>query len=356
MIGQVMARRLKVLVLDEPTAAFSNDSVDRLFDVVRRVAGEGTAVIYVSHRLGEVLEIASRIVVMSQGSVVADRPSLGVSRAELSDLIAGQHVESVERSRDRVTVGAEIGSGDADSPVFRCMDIRTVVGGDGSNFEVRRGEVLGLTGLVGSGRSTLLNIICGLARSVTGEMWLDDRQYGPRSLRDAIRKGIAYVPEDRTRNSIFSSMSVLENMTLVSLSQNCHSRLPILAIRRERERGVGRLASFNIKYPSTGAPIETLSGGNQQKVVIARWLSREVQLVVFDEPTEGVDVSGREDIYALIRDLASTGKAVLVCSSDVEEVVSIADRIMIMRDQVVRDVVQGSEISVDRITRACLSS
>ncbi|MGH9045546.1 MAG: sugar ABC transporter ATP-binding protein [Acidimicrobiales bacterium] len=354
MIGQVLVRQPKVVLLDEPTAAFSGDTVERLLAAVRQLARDGSSVVYVSHRLVEVRDLASRIIVLSGGEIVALRGTDTLEYAELVDLVAGRHIEMV---RSGVTVDGQRYVQEAPTErqtVFKCRGLGGLGAGRTSSFTVEEGEIVCVTGLVGMGRSRLMDIVCGVHKSRCGSMWLMGMAYRPRSLKQAMKRGLAYVPAERANQGVFPGMTVVENATIVSLKDHKLLGSPLIRGRRERRQVDKALRQMAVRHPGLRAPMRTLSGGNQQKVVLVRWLARGTCFVVLDEPTEGVDVAGREDIYRVIRELAADGKGVLVSSSDIEEVVSLADRALVMRNGGVVQALQRAELTVEGIRRACL--
>jgi ABC-type sugar transport system ATPase subunit len=354
-IGRTLLRSPRLLILDEPSAAFSSAEVERLFEIVHRLRDHGIAVIYVSHRLDEVLALVDRVVAMAQGVVIANLPATGLGKGRLADLIAGRHVEALAEAigrRPSATPG-----GDDGVPALRCAGVEVAPKLRGIDLELRRGEIIGLTGLVGSGRTSLLNALWGVAGKVTaGTVEVAGEPFSPSSPRAAIRRGIAYVPENRARNSLVQNLTVTENVTLPAVRSYRRGRLPLVSRRRERAAVRQMTERLTVHPPDAGSrAIGTLSGGNQQKAIIARWLLLDVDVFLFDEPTEGVDVGGREDIYGTLRALAADGKSVLVSSSDVEEVVEQCSRVLIMREGAIAEVIEGDALTVDRVSRACIA-
>jgi len=353
MIARTLLREPKLLILDEPSAAFSAAEVERLFAIVRRLRERGIAVIYVSHRLEEVLALSDRVVAFAQGRVIADRPAATLDKAALADLIAGRHVEHVSTGSAPAAAPARRDG----VPALVCRDVTVAPKLRRIDLEVGAGEVVGLTGLVGSGRTTLLNALWGVAAPITdGEVLVAGEPFTPSRPRAAMARRVAYVPENRARNSLVASMSVLQNVTLPTVRRYRSRVRPLLGRRPEREAVAPLLERLRVR--PAGAlqrPISALSGGNQQKAIIARWLLIDVGLLLFDEPTEGVDVGGREEIYAVVRELAQRGVGVLLSSSDVEEVVEQCDRVLVMREGTIAAELAGAELTVDRVSRACIA-
>lgn len=354
MIARALVRSPRLLILDEPTSAFSTAEVDRLFGIVDDLRRErGIGVVYVSHRLEEVLSLVDRVVALSQGRVIADRSVTGLDKGALADLMAGRHVENVTQHATSSRAERQPSDGKV---VLRCRELDVGRKLSDLNFEVRAGEVVGLTGLVGSGRTTLLNGLCGTADiPLIGKVEVSGKEYRPRGMRKAISRRIAYLPEHRAQNSIFPRMTVRENVTLPTVRRDRSRFWPMLSRGHESDRVDGALAKLDVKPDNASEmPMTLLSGGNQQKSLLARWLLVDLDLFIMDEPTEGVDVHGRESIYALIRELTAKGVGVLLSSSDIEEVVSCCDRVLVLRSGGIGAELQREEMTVERVSRVCL--
>jgi len=318
-IARALSRKVRILALDEPTAALSNPEIERLFRAIRRLAEEGAAIIYISHRLDEVLTIADRVTVLRDGSVVASEPRASLDRGALIRAMVGRELPPQVRS-DTGRSGGEL---------LRLVD---VTGGRLSGIELtlHQGEVLGLAGLVGSGRTELCRLIFGADQTTSGRMLLDGRAVTPRSPAEGIGLGIGLLTEDRDGLGLVGGMNVRENITLAGLAH--FRRGPFVSARRESDAARDLAARLRIKTPSVETPVAALSGGNRQKVVIARWLEMRSRVLLFDEPTAGVDVGARHEIHALIGELAQEGRGVIVVSSDLEELLALSDRIVVLRE------------------------
>jgi rhamnose transport system ATP-binding protein len=320
-IARAMGANAKVLLMDEPTAALAEPEADRLFDLVRQLRGQEVGIVYISHRLPELFRIADRVTVLRDGALVATRPMAEVDPAELIRLMVGRDLTAVfpKRPVPRGDVVLEArGLGCAASGV---RDV---------SFQAHAGEILGLGGLVGSGRTELARVLFGLTPADRGELLLRGKAVRVGSPGQAVSLGLAYVPEDRRRHGVIPEMSVAANTTLAVLREI--SRGPFLDRRREREMAKGFVERFSIKTPSIDAAVGTLSGGNQQKVALARWLATRPAVLVLDEPTQGVDVGAKAEIHRLMVDLAEQGLAILMISSELPEVLGMSDRIAVMRD------------------------
>jgi ABC-type sugar transport system ATPase subunit len=355
MIARTLLRRPQLLILDEPSAAFSTTEVTRLFAIVRALRDSGISLVYVSHRLDEVLEISDRVVAFSQGRVIGDLPTASLAKHELADLIAGRHVEHVDREDVRGGPSPS-GTQPARTAALELRGVSIAPKLHDVDLRIAPGEIVGLTGLVGSGRTTLLNALWGVGTPITsGTVEVGGAPFRPGTPRQAIRAKLAYVPENRAQNSLVATMTVAQNVTLPGLRRH-RSRGGLTARRREHAAAGPVLDRLRIQPPDAiGRPISTLSGGNQQKAIIARWLLMDVDVFLFDEPTEGVDIGGREDIYRMLRELAKEGKSVLVSSSDVEEVVDTCDRVLVLRDGTIAEQLSGADQTVERVNRACIS-
>jgi ribose transport system ATP-binding protein len=315
--------RIQLLVLDEPTARLPAGEVHHLLQMLRRLRDNGTTILYVTHRLGEVLQAADAVTVLRDGHHVVTRSAAGLSEQDLVELIVGRPVDALYPAAADVVPA----SATSEPPV---LTVESLAGGAvrGVDVTVFGGEVLGIGGTVGAGRTSLLRLLFGDARPDQGTMLFGGQPFNPHSPAEAMAAGVAYVPENRGRDSAFLPLGVTENLSAATVQR--YSRLG--ALRRSRERFDARrdIAALDIRAASVAAPLRSLSGGNQQKVILARWLRRDTRLLLLDEPTQGVDVGTRAQVYDLIRDAAIGGIAVIVASSDFEELAGLCDRVMVM--------------------------
>jgi rhamnose transport system ATP-binding protein len=320
-IAKALGASARVLLMDEPTASLTARDVDLLFDVVRRLRSDGVGIIYISHRLEEIGRIADRVTVIRDGATVATDLRPDVDHRHLVRLMVGRTVD--QSTRRNVFAGA-------DAPVVLELDrvSSRAAGVQDVSFVVRRGEIVGLAGLVGAGRTQLAEAIFGLRPVDAGTIRLRGQSVRFTDPAAAIAAGVAYVPEDRRKHGVLAPMTVAENASLASLNQISRAGL----IDRPAEALVARrfVERFRIKTPSIHAPVGSLSGGNQQKVALARWLATSPVLLILDEPTQGVDVGAKSEIHALIKTLADDGLAVLLISSDLPEVMALSNRIVVM--------------------------
>lgn len=312
------AERSGVLVLDEPTASLPRAEVVRLMGALMRYAAHGQTILFVSHRLDEVIESANRATVLRDGSVAGTLAGADITEQRLIELIAGRALDRVFPEMPEVTT-EEL-----------ALAVRGLAGGPlrDVSFELRRGEVLGIAGLLGSGRSELLKMIFGAYPIRAGTLEVDGRPAAFAHIGESMEAGIAYVPEDRGGEAVFSTMSVSDNLSAGAVSQYWgHLRLHH---RRSDADARAAIARFFVSATSERQEMSTLSGGNQQKVVLARWLRRRPKVLLLDEPTQGVDVNARAEIYAIVRQAVTQGCSVLVVTSDFEELSRVSDRVLVL--------------------------
>jgi ABC-type sugar transport system ATPase subunit len=343
-IARALARDARIIVMDEPTAALTSAETDRLFAIIRDLAGRGIAVIHISHRLDEIFAIADRVVVLRDGRNVGARPVAGLGRGELIGMMVGRELAEEYPRRSLPPGAVRL----AVRGLRRGRAVRDV------SFSVRGGEILALAGLVGAGRTETLRLVFGADRRDAGEITLDGRPLAIRSPRDAIAAGIGLLTEDRKLEGLVLGRSVLENFSLASLDRL--SRAGFVDSGRERAAFDRHAGQLRIRVPHAGERAGNLSGGNQQKVVLARWLQRDCEVLLFDEPTRGIDVGARQEIYLLMNDLAARGKAVVMVSSDLPEVLGMADRILVMHDgRLTGEIVNGPDVTQEQVMRLAVA-
>jgi ABC-type sugar transport system ATPase subunit len=335
-IARALADNAKLIILDEPTAALTDGEIERLFALVRARKAQGASFVYISHRLEEIAALCDRIAVMRDGELV-DVVGRGASTAEVVTMMTGKELGDVHARRARAPRTDIAG---AETPALEVRDLtvahpslddRRVV--DGLSFAVRAGEVLALAGAMGAGRTATLSALFGVARSrVTGRVRLAGQDVTIRSPIDAIRAGLAYVPEDRKATGLVLDLSVQDNLAMSAVATKQLSRFGLVDHARAEQAALARFRDLHIKAPGLGAEVATLSGGNQQKVVIGKWLELAPRVLLLDEPTRGVDVGAKVEIYKLIEQLVAAGHAVVLASSDLPEIVRLADRVLVLRE------------------------
>ncbi len=322
-IARALSMNARLLVLDEPTASLGSSEAERLFAVLQDLRSSGTAIVYVSHRLKEIEALADRAVVLRDGRNAGVLQRGEITRDRLVHLMVGRAVDAGVARR-----AMETGPRDARLHVERVRTHRYPLAE--VSLTVNSGEVLGIAGLIGAGRSELAETICGVAPAVSGRVLLDSQPLALDSPRDASRAGMCLIPEDRRGRGIIAAMTVRENLTLPALES--YARLGLVQRAAETSAARDTAAALSVKASSVEAPVATLSGGNQQKVVLGKWLALEPRVMIFDEPTQGVDVGAKAEIHRLIRRLADKGAAVVMISSDIEEIVAQSDRVAVMHD------------------------
>ncbi|MGH6859534.1 MAG: sugar ABC transporter ATP-binding protein [Phyllobacterium sp.] len=343
-ICRALVRKARLIVMDEPTASLSAAESEKLFTIIEDLSRSGVAILYVSHRLDEILRLCNRVTVFRDGSSVAIIPKQDLTRANLVAAIVGGAVENLQRI-----------TGDLkDAPVaLRIHKIARAPRVMGVSFDLHRGEVLGIGGLVGAGRSELVRLIYGADRPVSGSMELYGNAFAPRSPSQAVKAGLGLVPEERRAEALFLTKSVAFNLQIANLANLV--RNPVLGFvdkgRRSRA-SIDAIKRLSIRTQSPEMLVGRLSGGNQQKTVIGRWLLREPDILILDEPTRGVDIGARGDIHRLIRVLATTGMAVLVISSEPDELPDLCDRVLIMAEGRIVKELSGSAITRNSIVEA----
>ncbi len=319
-ILRALSHDARILIMDEPTAALTESDVTRLFDVVRRLKRRGVGIVYISHRLDEIFAIADRVTVLRDGAYVGSRDVANTNVAELVTMMVGRRIESLFPK----TV-APIGA-----PVLEARDLVRRPLTRGVSLTVRSGEIVGLAGLVGSGRSELAQTLFGMTPSESGEILLNGESVRIDSAETARAKGIAYVPEDRGTQGLVRGMSVLHNFSLAALGSL--SRLGFIDRAAERRMALEGIAKFSVKTSSVDEIAGRLSGGNQQKIVLGKWLANNPKLLILDEPTRGIDVGAKAEIHRLMSQLAGQGVAILMISSELPEVLGMSDRVLVMRE------------------------
>lgn len=327
-----------VLLLDEPTASLPAPEVDLLLDSLRGYAEAGQSIVYVTHRLEEVFAVADRATLLKDGRVIDTVAPKGIHHNDLVEMMMGRSVAEIERLR-----------GKSDGAVI--LNIKNLRAGPlkGVDLELCAGEIVGVGGLIGSGRSTLLRSLFGVRQAASGTVLIDGSERRIRRPLDAMEAGFAYVPEDRHKDAAFAELTVGENISM-SVVPNYYRR-GLLRPRRERRDTYDLFDRFLITAESDQAPLSSLSGGNQQKVVLARWLRRDPRVILLDEPTQGVDVSARAEIYELVHDAVAGGAAALIASSDFEELARVCDRVLILRKGEVIAELQEDELEPDSLAR-----
>ena len=335
-IAKALSRRVRILVMDEPTAPLTDRETEHLFHVIRTLKADGVSIIYISHRLEEIFQVADRITVLRDGAVVTTCPAAGATTADLIRWMVGRTMDQEFPSIPR-TPGDEI---------LRIEHLTTIRVRD-VNLTLHRGEILGIAGLVGAGRSDLARAIFGADPVESGSILLDGKHIAPTSPQDAIRSGIGLLTEDRNNQGLFLQRTVRENITIADLGQV--RRGFILDLKKEDAAADTFVHSLRIRPANREAGVETLSGGNRQKVVLARWLYTQARVLIFDEPTVGIDVGVKYEIYVLMNELARDGAGVIMISSDLPELLGVCDRIAVMCDGRITGTLPRADATRERV-------
>ena len=342
-IAKAVGANARILLMDEPTASLSRREVERLFAIIAALRKDGAGIIYISHRLDEVLAVADRITVLRDGESVVTLPTRQATHAELIRLMVGRELSAVF-PKGRATPGDV------------ALELRNVSHADSGlhdiSLSVRRGEILGVSGLVGAGRTELAEVLFGLRPADGGDILVDGVRVRIESPAHAVALGLAYVPEDRRQHGILPPMSVAANTSVANLAGV--SRRGFISSALERQQAQEYVERFRIKTPALGTPVETLSGGNQQKVALAKWLSTRPRVLLLDEPTQGVDVGAKAEIHALMRQLAEDGVAILMISSELPEILGMSDRIAVMRAGGLAGIVDRGAATADSLMALAL--
>jgi ribose transport system ATP-binding protein len=326
-IAKVLARSARIIVMDEPTAALADREIEGLFAVVARLRSAGAGIIYISHRMEELSRIADRIAVMRDGSIVETRPGKDFSGEDIIRAMVGRKLDShfprLPAYAEDAAVRLQV-EGLTRTPAFEDV-----------TFGVRAGEVVGLAGLIGAGRTEILRTIAGADEPDRGEVRVDDRRLRPGDIAGAIAAGVAFITEDRKAQGLVLGMSVRENVSLAHLADFVDRDL-LVNTARERDAATRMIGELQIRTPSTEQLVRNLSGGTQQKVVLAKWLLGRAGVFLFDEPTRGIDIGAKTEIYKLMVELLTRGAAIVIVSSDLPEVLGMAHRVLVVREGRIR--------------------
>jgi ribose transport system ATP-binding protein len=343
-ILMAVSRKPRILIFDEPTAMLNIRDVQKVLELVSRFRTEGASIVYISHQLSEVLEIADEITVLRDGIVVSTRDNGAgdVTPQMLTADMVGRPMELLYK-RGKTAASAE--------PVLKAEKIKIDGYDEENSFEINRGEIVTITGMVGSGRTELLEGIFGCRRKTGGKLYFRGREYSAGNPGHSIRRGIGYITEDRQKSGLALVLGIAENITCVTL--NLFRGFTIFP-RREMEIARKAAESNKVKHDSVRQPVRQLSGGNQQKVLLSRWILKGFDLILLDEPTKGVDINAKYEIYALVEDLSSLGKSFLIVSSDMSEVISISDRTLVMRKGKICGELKGEDINEKNIIHHAL--
>ena len=319
-IAKAVSRDCKILVLDEPTAALTQSEIDELFRIMHDLKSKGIGMIYISHRMDEIKTISDRITVMRDGEYVGTVDTDSVTKDEIINMMIGRVVYEDPKTHSEVPEGAEV-----------VLEVKHLTSGNlfkDVSFKLRKGEVLGFSGLMGAGRTEVARAVFGADPIDSGEIYVNGRPVTIKSPKDAVNLGIGYLSEDRKRYGLMLDKSVAENTALASLDK--YIKFGLIDDKKIKEDAQTENDKLRTKTPSMDQALKNLSGGNQQKVIIARWLIKNSDILIFDEPTRGIDVGAKSEIYTLMNDLAKRGKSIIMISSELVEVLRMSDRVLVM--------------------------
>lgn len=337
-IAKALSMDAKILIMDEPTSALTAKEIDELFRIVRKLKNEGRGIVYISHRLEELQHIVDRITIMRDGQYIKSMNYADVTMDQIiADMVGREIKEKIPR------IDCKKGK--------RIFEVRNLNAGRmvrDISFSVYEGEILGFAGLMGAGRTETTRAIFGVDPKTSGDIYLNDDKFEINCPMDAIRAGVVLAPEDRKKDGLCTKLSIRDNLTLPNLDLVCN-KLHVINSKKEKELCDKAIEELKIKTPNVSIDVENLSGGNQQKVVVGKWLARNSKVVIFDEPTRGIDVGAKVEIYNLMNELKKKGIAVVVVSSEMPEVMGIADRIIVMCDGRVTGEVMARETSQNEI-------
>ncbi len=338
-IAKTVSRRLQILILDEPTAALTDTEIDELFTIMRDLAGQGVAMIHISHRLDEIHRIADRVSVLRDGEMVGTRKTSEVTKQEIINMMVGRVIYENPKEKNTVPHDAPV--------VLKVQDLNAGPQVKDVSFNLHKGEILGFAGLIGAGRTETARAIYGADEVSSGTIEINGRPVSIRSPQDAVDLGLAYLSEDRKRYGLALNLAVKDNIVMATYER--FQRGPFLRKRKIREAAAEYVKKLNVKTPTVDQLVRNLSGGNQQKVVLAKWLIKNCDILIFDEPTRGIDVGAKSEIYTLMNELARQGKAIMMISSELPEILRMSDRIIVMCEGRITGELDIAEASQERI-------
>jgi simple sugar transport system ATP-binding protein len=346
-IARSLLQNARLIVMDEPTAALTQKEVKSLFAVIESLKKKGISILFVSHKLDEVLEIADRIIVLRNGVKVEDQEAAGVDRTSLVQSMTGRSIEPETSLFHTVPASATV--------LLKVEKLSCARFFHDISFELRAGEILGITGLLGSGRTALALSLFGVLPAEAGTVSVERETVKLSSITDALRNGIAYVPEDRLKEGLFLTQSIGKNI-VVRIIESLRGKTRLLNKPAAQARIDEWVARMKIRTPSAGLPVSSLSGGNQQRVVLAKWLASHPRILILNGPTVGIDVGSKTEIHEIIRDLAQRGEAILVISDDIPELMQVCHRILLMKKGRIAEAFERQDITEARLSALLISA
>ena len=340
-IAKALALRARIIIMDEPTSSLTAGESQKLFQIIRQLRAEGIAIVYISHRMEEVLDLADRVTVLRDGRHVGDLGRAEATHGKIVAMMVGRELSAhyfpprpESAASDTVLAAENLLVPGAPAPI---------------SFSASRGEIVGFAGLVGSGRTELMQTLFGATPALGGSMQLEGQAFLPRRTSEAIRRGVYLAPEDRKRHGLVLPMTVAQNTSLPAI--HTYSRFGLLDRARERRIAEQEVARFRVKTSSVQTRVVNLSGGNQQKVVLGKWLAMEPRVLILDEPTRGIDVGAKAEIYKHMATLAAQGLTILMVSSEMEEVLGMSDRVVVMRERRIAGILPRAGLTAERVAQ-----
>ncbi len=343
-VARALAFGAEILIFDEPTASLTLKETERLFEIIHKFTDDGGSIFYISHRLEEILTISDRITVFRDGNYITELSPKATTKEEMVNQMVGRKIDQTQVRRQYSAEGKPV--------VLETRGLTRAAEFEDVSFKLHQGEILGFSGLVGAGRTELALTIFGYNRADKGDIIINGKLLKPRHTSEVIRHKLAYVPEERRRQGIFSLLSVRKNMTFPILREFCHKGC--ISSREEAALVSDFVTKLNIKLASQDQKIQFLSGGNQQKVILSRWIASKSEIIILDEPTRGIDVNAKNEIHQLMKELAEQGVSIIVISSDLEEVINLSDRIIIMHEGLVKGEVSAATTNQEEIMNIAL--
>src|SRR5260221_7536801 len=337
-IAKALAKQARIIIMDEPTSSLTAGESEKLFQIIRQLRADGIAIVYISHRMEEVLDLADRITVLRDGRHVGDLERAEATREKIVAFMVGRELEAQYFPARPERPGGET--------VLAVRSLLVPGAPEPVSFSAARGEILGFAGLVGSGRTELMQTLFGTAPALSGTIQLEGRSFQPRKASDAIRCGVCLDPEDRKRHGLVLPMTVAQNTSLPAVRG--YARFGFLDRGREQRVAEAEVARFRVKTPSVHRRVVNLSGGNQQKVVLGKWLAMHPRVLILDEPTRGIDVGAKAEIYRHMAALAAEGLTILMVSSEMEEVLGMSDRVVVMHERRIEGVLPPAGLTAGR--------
>lgn len=344
-IARAISQNFEILILDEPTSSVSYKETESLFNILRALKSQGKSIIYITHKLEELYNLVDAVTILRDGNLIGTWNIKDIDYNEIIRMMAGSRLAKIETElekikdlqRKKIIFGVENLSG---------------LGFQNINFHLHKTEILGFAGLVGAGRTEIAKTILGVLPKSSGKIFINEKEKKIQSPVDALKCGLIYIPEDRKQSGIFSNLSLKENISLPLLEKM--SSLHVISKKKEKSFVNGIISRFNIKVSSIEQKMKFLSGGNQQKAIIARSISVEPKIIIFDEPTKGIDVNSKAEIYSQLKELAKTGLGIIIISSDMEELLKVADRIIVIHKGEIKGVFEGDSASREELLRAAI--